>query len=289
MRFSKLLLVLLFILLFTAGDYYDVVIDSSQSFDMVIDGSQSYDIVIMNWFESSWKTDNTGTSNNNQITLPLYDPGGAFDSNYDFTVDWGDGSSDIVTAWDQAEKTHTYGSAGTYTVRIKGTIKGFWFNNSGDEEKLLTISKWGVLDLSTDAAFYGCANLDVTATDAPIISTTDLSSMFRDCSVLTSIGDASGWDVSSVTTMNYMFYSASAFNQDIGGWVVAALTNATDMLIGATDFTNANYSNLLIGWQATAHTAASTLDANAKYNVAGGVARGLLSGEGWTITDGGAE
>ena len=29
-------------------------------------------------------------------------------------------------------------------------------------------------------------------------------------------GDISKWDTGKVTTMRYMFYSASAFNQDIG-------------------------------------------------------------------------
>ena len=32
--------------------------------------------------------------------------------------------------------------------------------------------------------------------------------------------DIGGWDVSSVTIINDMFYGASAFNQDIGGWDV---------------------------------------------------------------------
>ena len=65
-------------------------------------------------FVTVWRT----TSANESITLPLrsgYD--------YDFTVDWGDGSAEAtVTAHDDSDKTHTYADAGTYTVIIDGTL-----------------------------------------------------------------------------------------------------------------------------------------------------------------------
>ena len=36
------------------------------------------------------------------------------------------------------------------------------------------------------------------------------------------------WDTSGVTNMNHMFYGASAFNQDIGGWVVDSVRDMGD-------------------------------------------------------------
>ena len=36
--------------------------------------------------------------------------------------------------------------------------------------------------------------------------------------------DISGWDMSSVTTMSYMFYQAAAFNQDLSAWDVSSVT-----------------------------------------------------------------
>jgi len=33
--------------------------------------------------------------------------------------------------------------------------------------------------------------------------------------------DISSWDVSKVTTMNYMFRNATSFNQDLSGWCVS--------------------------------------------------------------------
>ena len=50
--------------------------------------------------------------------------------------------------------------------------------------------------------------------------------------------DIRGWDVSSVTNMNRMFWGASALNQDIGGWDVSSVTNMNRMcmFVSATAF-----------------------------------------------------
>ena len=41
--------------------------------------------------------------------------------------------------------------------------------------------------------------------------------------------DISSWDVSSVTTMGFMFFSASSFNQPIGNWDTSSVTNMASM------------------------------------------------------------
>jgi surface protein len=154
---------------------------------------------------------------------------------YDFYVNWGDGTtSDHITAYNQSEVTHTYASAGTYTVRIFGTIRGFKFDNGGDKLKLLTIDSYGSLDISTTGSFYGCTNLTSTATDAPTISTTSLFRTFRDCTNFN--GAIGNWDVSSVTIMQEMFLGATSFNQDISGWNVSSVTNMQSMFYNATSF-----------------------------------------------------
>ena len=57
-------------------------------------------------FISVWKTDNTGTSNDDQVKLPLVSTG-----TYDFYIDWGDDSEiDHITAYNQDhldKKNHT--------------------------------------------------------------------------------------------------------------------------------------------------------------------------------------
>ena len=65
-------------------------------------------------FQSTWKTDNAGVSSSTQIELPLLSGG-----TYNFWIDWGDGSTTNVTSYSQ--RTHTYASAGTYTIRAAGT------------------------------------------------------------------------------------------------------------------------------------------------------------------------
>ncbi|MDE0090056.1 MAG: BspA family leucine-rich repeat surface protein, partial [Thaumarchaeota archaeon] len=49
-------------------------------------------------------------------------------------------------------------------------------------------------------------------------------------------GDISGWDVSGVTDMRYMFADAASFNGDISGWDVSGVTDMEGMLEGATSF-----------------------------------------------------
>ena len=54
-----------------------------------------------NNFISVWDT--TLGDGNPSIQLPLVETG-----NYNFSVNWGDGNTDTITAWNQAEVTHTY-------------------------------------------------------------------------------------------------------------------------------------------------------------------------------------
>jgi surface protein len=188
-------------------------------------------------FTSTWKTDNTGTSTDTQITLPLVSTG-----TYDFVANWGDGTSDTITAYDQAEVTHTYSTAGTYTVKIYGTIEGWQFDDGGDKLKLTNISQFGNLDITTDAAFYGCSNMTITATDAPDISSTSLLNMFRDCSSITTLPSLGNFDTSQVTNMYCMFYGCSSFNQSVSNFDTSQVTNMGYMFFGCSSF-NQSVSN----------------------------------------------
>lgn len=237
---------------------------SRSCIDGLLSGNTNYNkascTVQENTFVSSWKTDNTGTSNDDQITLPL-EAGGT----YNFIVYWGDGTNDTITAHDDAEVTHTYSSSGTYQVNITGTLSGFRFNNGGDRQKIINISRWGPLHLGNNGSyFYGCDKLDMGASDAPnLTGTTNLENMFRTPNSFDTkySGDFSNWDVSEVTNMGYLFNSRnfnenignwdvgnvqnmrymfyiSPFNQDIGSWNVSNVTN----MIGMFEYSDINYS-----------------------------------------------
>lgn len=207
-------------------------------------------------FEFTINTANTstGSSTSTQFKLPLTTSSGLAAN-----VDWGDGSSDLITSHTQSEVTHTYASSGVYTVIITGDLLGWQFDDNGDKLKMLDVKQWSGLNISVDKGFYGCANLTASATDAPNITTSSIIRYFQNCrefngaignwdvSICTNMQsmfgnafkfnqDIGAWDVSNVTAMNFMFASARDFNQDIGGWNVSSVTNMSFMLSGAIDF-----------------------------------------------------
>ena len=184
------------------------------------------------------QTDNAGASAGTEFTIPT--TGGGYDYNVDCN---NDGTNEATAQTGNYTCDYTsLGGAGTYTLRIKdnsGAGTGFpriYFNNVGDKLKLLTVEQWGLGSWASMAyAFYGCANLTLTATDAPDLSAvTDLSLMFRGASAFN--GDLSGWDTSNVTNMNYMFFYASAFNGDISLWDTSNVTNMGGMFALASVF-----------------------------------------------------
>ena len=60
-----------------------------------------------------------------RVFPPLFNGG-----THDFIVDWGDSSaSSYINAWDDAGKSYTHASAGTYTVTITGTMGGWSFDS----------------------------------------------------------------------------------------------------------------------------------------------------------------
>ena len=184
-----------------------------------------------NQFVFTIDTENTssGSSLNTQFMMPLVSSG-----SYNATVNWGDGSSDTITSYNQQEVTHTYSSAGQYEISIEGTLQGWQFNNAGDKLKMLDVKQWGVLDLSTHSAFYGCTNLDASATDAPTVSSTSFYSMFRNCTNFN--GAIGNWDISTVNILGSCFVDNSTFNQSLNNWNVSSVTNMNSIFKNCKTF-----------------------------------------------------
>lgn len=208
-------------------------------------------------FISSWKTDNTsgGSSTDHQVALPLQSNG-----TYNFIVMWGDGNSDTITTWNQAQVTHTYASIGTYTVTITGVCTGWAFGGGGDKLKILNISSFGPLKLGNNTNYFAfCNNLTITATDSLNLSgTTDISGAFNACTSLTTVPSMNSWDFSGVLNMTNMLRNCSSFNQAIGNWNVSSVTTMAGLFVGCTVF------NQPIGsWNMTAVTDIGLMFSNA--------------------------
>lgn len=196
-------------------------------------------------FVSTWKTDNlsSGSSTATQVKLPLVSTG-----NYNFVVEWGDGTQSTITAWNVGN-THAYSVAGTYQITIKGTCDGWQFNSTGDRLKLLSVQTWGNLRLGdTGRYFGGCSNLDLTGvTDIlNLTGTLSLYYAFGGCTALTTVGRMNEWDTSNVTSMRLVFQQATNFNQNIGAWNVSNVTNMQLMFSQATNF-NQNIGTWNVG------------------------------------------
>jgi len=156
--------------------------------------------------------------------------------NYNFVVNWGDGSEDTITYYNQAEATHVYASADDYVVTITGLCEGWSFAWAGDYANVTEIQNWGdagVIDWYK--AFQGCTNMTITATDTPVLSTNPmLGFMFGSCTF--SSGGFTAWDVSAITHMMGMFTDCASFNEDITGWDVSACVDMSFMFSSATIF-----------------------------------------------------
>jgi surface protein len=189
-------------------------------------------------FVSQWDTRNisAGSSTDTQIKLPLVVGG-----TYNCRVYWGDGTVDHITAYDQADVTHTYAAAGIYTIRITGTITGWKFNNGGDKLKITALNRLGCLRLGNAGDnFYGCTNMvcvcPIRIIDADI---TSLVYAFADCylfnpPVFTVVAP-------SVTSCYGMCFGALIFNPSIFSLNVAVATNLGYLVGNAALFNPASF------------------------------------------------
>lgn len=207
-------------------------------------------------FVSVWKTDNGGIipSASNQVALPLANTGvlGGLNIN----VDWGDGNSDYaITDPTDSRVVHTYLSAGTYTIKITGTMSNYWSFNAGyyyrDNDKILEVSDWGdiVLDNSNQSrTFWQCSNLVITAEntyEAIIKPNTQFYEYFRLCSSITSIPGMDTWDMSHVVSLQGMFSGCNLdATVDVSGWNISS----NCLILEAVFAYNTNFASEFTTW-----------------------------------------
>jgi len=136
-------------------------------------------------FVISVKTDNAGTSADNQFTIPTSTTGITQAFNYDIETSDGQIITDVT-----GNTTITFPSAGTYDIFVSGSFPYMYFNNGGDKLKLLDIKNFGIYALGSTSqinAFRGCGNMDITATDiGHFENVTGFGNAWQNCLSLTS-------------------------------------------------------------------------------------------------------
>ena len=194
-------------------------------------------------FVTIWKTNNTGTSSNNQIIIP------GTGTNYNISWEEVDNPSNTGSELGTGTHTITFPSEGTYQVSITGNFTAIKVVDGGDNKKILSIEQWGNIGwTSMHGAFSSCSNLIYNAIDIPNLSSvTDLSQMFRGCTNFN--GDLSSWNTSTIIDMQSMFRDATSFNQNIESWNTSNVTNFDRMFNGATSF-----NMPLNGWNTSSAT-----------------------------------
>lgn len=208
------------------------------------------------------RVDNPGADPNQQFiqitsSSPAITGTIATDDDFDFVIDWGDGSPtktiksiadfDIVEGGFYRRLILPYTQPGTYNVTFTGKCDkmGLAMNHQPTRlarGALVSIEEWGGFKI--DSYFYsafsgGNTNYSFSMTftygdpqtvfttlpqDAPVVDTPILSNLFSACTVFNS--PINNWDVSNVTEMRMMFVDAVAFNQPLDSWDTG---NVTDM------------------------------------------------------------
>ena len=208
----------------------------------------------------------TTTTANETFTIPCQNVG-----TFDAGIEWGDGSVSSISAYNDANLTHTYATAGDHLIRIRGSFPSIKFSNGGDKLKVKSVENLGTVGwVIFNEAFWGCRNMtSFTAGTTDTSSVTNMRSMFRDCTSLASL-DVSSFDTSSNTDMHYMFYDCSSLTSldvssfdtslvtamdstfrsctnlpslDVSGFDTSSVTNMNSMFLFCYDLTSINVSN----------------------------------------------
>ncbi len=132
---------------------------------------------------------------------------------------------------------HTYDTAGDHQISIRGIFPHIYLGqNSSYGQKLLSVDQWGDVQWSSmHAAFSHAYNLSILAEDTPNLSkVTDMSQMFYSAINLT--GNFNNWNTSKVQNMQYLFAYANNFDSPLANWKLTKVRDLQYMFQGTYIF-----------------------------------------------------
>ncbi|WP_223606550.1 BspA family leucine-rich repeat surface protein [Chryseobacterium sp. OSA05B] len=215
-----------------------------------------FSIKAQNEFTTIWKPSNTGSLSTPSTSTQILFPG--VGTNY--KIYWEEvgypahnGTLNNVTTVlgvplliDFGTSYNPVANNATYTLKVSpenGSFHRICFYTTstavrGDIYKIIDVAQWGNIQWSSmENAFFYCEEMDVTATDIPLLSyLTNMSGIFAGCYKLVGNSSFSNWDVSHVTKMHQSFYFAKLFNQPISSWDISNVTDISLMFMAAGQF-----------------------------------------------------
>ena len=192
------------------------------------------------------------------------------------TIYWGDALNTIYSVANSGQVSFIYLYAGTYNVIIDGNVTGLGntpgsgLNTFAGAQNLTQITNLGESPGLTYFNFVGSSNLTSVPAAIPS-SVTNLYAVFSGCS---SLNDAniSGWNVSTVTNLDYAFNGAGSFNRSLNSWSTANVTSTQYTFQSTNSFNQPLYS-----W-----STANVTNMQYMFNGAGSFNQDL---SGWTVSN----
>lgn len=167
-----------------------------------------------------------------QFTLPLVDR--TTNAGTAITVDWGDGTSDDITVYNDAAATHSYSSGGTYNVRIWGVCGWNMSLQATSAPKMTEMTSYGDGGVTiSNNGFDGCANLVWNTNGYPTNFASLDYSPFTGCVLFNP--DTSAWNIGYTGYLTRSAFSGlSSWDSDISGWEMKNTEDAQGFLSGCS-------------------------------------------------------
>jgi hypothetical protein len=206
-----------------------------------------------------------------------------------FTVHWGDGTSNLIVNKYTPLLLHTYEVAAGRTITLTGSVPGISYVDdflAQSNNKITSVDSLGSLAFETcRGMFYGCINSTYPALDnANVTGVTDFESMFHSFS-----GDpkVSNLDMATAVTIKGMFFNASNANPNCSQWVITELLDA-EYCFDGSGLSTTNYNIFLNMCAGQAHKANVKVGARGiNYTSAGSASHAALETNGWVFDDAG--